>query len=684
MIIKTSADFPDGILSFPGNLDLYSFDIFDTLLARRIEPPEAIHEALCGHLSRHLHGQPGSEELLTLRKEAELALRQKSHSAGLDFECHYIDLLEQWVKMIRRRDDDELLVWLRDMELSLELSALFVKDGVIELFSQLKKAGKKIIVTSDMYLGPNEIRTILKHNGLLDFIDRIYVSSTFCRCKYSGRLFKQIMADFSLSPERILHAGDNPVSDYAVPRSLGIHAVLIREREEKRRRRTLSVYNSLSRRRLYWRGKHLLHVAAGSGESSPSRSDFFFDYGKNVLGPVFSTCILGMFERFRDYRIDKVLFLARDGFLLRKLYDILINSAQPFLSEDNYPLPETEYAYLTRQSTASCAVSFGLDHDLAVLALYNPKQQGLYSILNAFGLPPGEFEKEARRHGLEPMKKRIERWDDRRLLNFLADKTVQAKVKDLSRENYRLLVEYLEGIGFFSHRRIAHADIGWNGTIQYFLGRAFSQRSDYPAAYGLYFAFYGGIPYRFSSKDHVEGIFYDAKRKLLTENCVMAFEEIFEEAARAPHATTTGYRADLKTGEVIPVLKSDDSPDRQQEIKCNPMVQSMQEGILEFAREFFHVLPLTGYAFQDLKPFMSTLAERAVVYPRKEEVAMLARLVHTEDWGYDNVLEVETGESIFNLPRILRSSSWRYGTLMKWLGRPSVMLARFMDIVARG
>ena len=681
--IKSKKEFTQKILSLTSEVELFSFDIFDTLLARKIEPPEAIHEALCTHISHYLEEKKGFDEVLKLRKESEWALRERAHRNGLDFECHYIDLLDEWTKRLSPPGDENLLVWIRELELSLELSALYVKDEVINLLKALKKASKKIVVTSDMYLGPNEIQAILKEKGLLKFIDKIYVSSTFCICKYSGRLFKKIIQDFELSPGKIVHIGDNPISDYSVPLSLGINAVLLKEKEELRRRRTLSIYQTFAKKRPYWRGKHQLHIVEDSKKKSDESHDFFYDYGRNVLGPIFSTYILGVFEKVLEYKTEKILFLARDGYLLERLYKLLIETASTFPMTGKYTPPATEYAYLTRQTTAAAAVHLGLDHELSRLALYNPKQEGLFSILKAFGLPPEEFKKEARAHGLIPMKRRLETWDDPKLINFLNDEDVQLKIKALSKENFELLVNYLTQIGFFSNKKIALVDIGWNGTIQYFLGKCLSKRQDYPQTYGLYFGFCAGIPYNFSEKDHVEGIFYDQKRMLPTENCVIAFEELFEEAARAPHATTIAYRKNTKTETIEPVFKNDSSPDRIEEIKCNPMVKSMQNGIMDFAMRFYGDLKLTAYTFSDLKPFMATLSERAVVYPRKFEVEHLSLLAHTEDWGYDNVLEVNTGENVLNLPKILRTSNWKYGTLVKWLGWPSVMFVRLTDIWRR-
>ena len=684
--VKSGEEFHKKIAALKPEADLFSFDIFDTLLMRRIEPPEEVHEALCIHISRHIQDRISPRDLLCMRREAELGLRRKAGRAGLDFECHYIDLLEEWTEKIYPGGDEGLLLWIRDMELSLEISALYARRSAAELLADLKASSKIIIAASDMYLGPNEIEAILEAKGIRQFFDRIYVSSTSCVCKYSGGLFRQIIRDHGVSPERMVHIGDNHISDVAVPSDLGITSVFLKEKEEKRRRRVLSVYSRLGARKRYWRGKHLLEILA-LNEDRQDHKDFYYRYGYKVLGPIFSVFSLGVFEKLTSKNIEKVFFLARDGYLLQKLHGILIRNLSRTELKD-IQVPDVEYAYLTRKTVSAACAHSGIDHSLATLALYNPKQQGIYSILKAFGLSVDEFIPDAKRHGFKSIRERLSDWNDPRLINFLEDEDVKQKIKSLSAKNFEYLREYLEQIGFFSHKKVALVDIGWNGTIQHFISRLFSGSDNYPECSGLYFSFCAGIPYEFSGKDRLEGIFFDRNRMRATEDSIMAFEELFEEAARSLQATTIAYSRDPETRRIIPVYKDDRSPDRKAETACNPLVASLQEGILEFAGVFFETLGITGYNFADLKPFMLSLAERAVVYPEIEEVEKLSLLAHTEDWGYDNILSVNVhGEmsghkpGLIHLRRIIMESNWKYGTIRKRLGRFFVSMARTWDIM---
>jgi hypothetical protein len=66
-------------------------------------------------------------------------------------------------------------------------------------------------------------------------------------------------------------------------------------------------------------------------------------------------------------------------------------------------------------------------------------------------------------------------------------------------------------------------------------------------------------------------------------------------------------------------------------------------------------------------PYVYGVLERAVVYPTPQEVQLLRRLVHTEDFGHDHVLTLAERSfqwrDVLNLKRFwqyLQIEAWRY------------------------
>ena len=134
-----------------------SFDIFDTLICRCIEPPELIHFRVSSLISEKVKTK-SVKEIINLRKQIEQNLRNQSLSKGNDGECRFKDLVNEWVKAITGIYDKKLIDFVLRSELKLESSALAPKVNAIEVLEALSSRDIKIIAISDMYLNEDNIR----------------------------------------------------------------------------------------------------------------------------------------------------------------------------------------------------------------------------------------------------------------------------------------------------------------------------------------------------------------------------------------------------------------------------------------------------------------------------------------------------------------------------------------------
>lgn len=660
-----------------------SFDVFDTLLARCIEPPERVVHRVAAALAERL-AMP-VEQVLAQRARAERELREEALAAGDDHECHYDAIVARWVAALQPMANAEqrstLVQFVDELEFELECLALHMKPNARLFLEWARGVGIRIIAVSDMYLGERHLRRLLDQLGYRGLVDRIYVSSEQGVGKYSGRMFTHVLEQEGLRPEQLVHVGDNFHSDALAPCKLGIGGVFLDERHERRRRRRQQTSSELADLGGVWPGRMLAEVLAERLylDDRAKRDDFYFQYGLEVLGPIYSTFILGLIERVRRDRPQKVFFLARDGELFMRMYE----EAGRSLGED---LPPACYAYASRRVVACAAVAGGLDHGKAVVGLYNPKQRGLESILKTYGLDPDAFAELARQHGFTDIAERLDDWDDPRLLDFLGNPQVQERIRPAGAEARALLHDYFAGLGFFDLQRVALVDIGWNATIQRFLEQAFAGEGAYPQVDGYYFAFLNGI-YRTSlAHGSVEGLILDKRREEPQERAACDFEELFEQGARALHATTVGYR---RTGDgVEPILKDDAALDRQAEIRCNPLIETLQQGVMLCLEHYLAAQRLTGFGFDAVKPYALALAERAVVYPSPAEVSAIGRLAHSEDFGHDHLLDLSAshiGWSDFLRPRRLAQKiavlPWRYAPFARFRTPVAAAVARAAHLV---
>ncbi|MBF0345425.1 MAG: glycosyltransferase [Nitrospirae bacterium] len=668
-------------------VDIVSFDIFDTLLERIIEPPDKVKEIVSRYVCHYLKTQRNIDispvDFLDLRNSVEAQLRHRSLSEGRDYECLYSKIVRGIVEELTGRHDEELFDIIIALELDVERKVLFVKDGILDILKMIKDRGKQIIAISDMYLDKEYIEAIFRDKAIIEYFDNIYVSSENSVGKHSGRLFKQVLFAQKTLPERMLHIGDNNHSDSKVPSSLAINAIRLFDSDYHKRKYALLTYHRLAADTPYWRGRHLMQMIHPVKDDN----DFFYHYGFSFLGPVYATFIYGVVGAIRHYKIKKVFFLAREGELFFDLFKI---AAPELLSPDE--TPPLEYVYLTRKSTALASAYRGLTFEKAVLPFFNPKQEGLYSLFNVYGLPVQECFAIARKHGFTDLKEPVNAWSDYRFGSFLQDAQFQRLTIKYARSARRLLHRYLRQIGFFNGESVAFVDIGWNASIQKFIQDAFSKREDYPHVYGLYLGFCDGIKHIFDyEKNTILGLLYDERNNNPVEHIFSRFEELFEEGARALHPTTVGYCQNPVSKIVEPVFKEEVSSDRAEEVLFNEKIKSIKSGSSDFTRQFMKAVKLTGYSFDDLKPFILTMAERAVAFPNKEELANLMELKHSEDFGYKNIMDlkadvIKSKKILFKpseLKKKIRWSNWRYGTV-KSLGLPGGnFLFRIFDALRR-
>lgn len=162
---------------------IHSFDIFDTLVARRCVEPVRVFE----EMERDLH-LPG---FVRQRREAEAAVSQQAYT-----------LASIYVELQRRLSWDEAT---REHVMAAEIEAEVANAIPVQENLDLVEDGD--VLLSDMYLPPDAIRRLLDHVGLARQVG-VLVSS---HGKHSGSVWPSLRE--RLDPEQ--HAGDNAHADVA-------------------------------------------------------------------------------------------------------------------------------------------------------------------------------------------------------------------------------------------------------------------------------------------------------------------------------------------------------------------------------------------------------------------------------------------------------------------------------------
>jgi FMN phosphatase YigB (HAD superfamily) len=308
--------------------EVISFDIFDTLLARKTASPEDIFAIVadraraCGY----------SGNFFSERKQAEALCRRKYGDIYT-----LADIYREWRETFSA--DGSWAARIQAMELETEARFLVPRKALCDLARQWLAAGRRVILVSDMYLPSGWILEQLRRHDLTGF-EKLFLSCEEDGSKQSGLLWRRVRQ--YAGQASILHIGDNPEADIAQARKAGIAAFHCMSeaqmlRESALRELSAQATSPGDRIALGLIQDRLMNdpfrMTGSKGKPSLSRPE---DFGYVIFGPLIQTFWTWFLGHIRADAIDKVLFLARDGWFFHRLYQELRATACPELPESVY------------------------------------------------------------------------------------------------------------------------------------------------------------------------------------------------------------------------------------------------------------------------------------------------------------------------------------------------------------
>ncbi len=655
---------------------IVSFDLFDTLLIRRIHDPDLVKLSVARFIA-DLAKKEGKRWLWKgvqeLRDETEAAQRAETGKTHADHEACYPLFMESVLrKIFAEKYSSALLEKVTDYELAMENSMLVPRMELVAWLKELAAAGKRVFILSDMYLPATHLKKLVAYADILPLVEDVISSADHFAAKASGEGYRQLAERFGLEPAEWLHIGDNPFSDGLRAKEFGITPLLINDPQEALRKSVCARYFNYSKGKPFWRGRLLQQIMAPlEGESR--EEDFLYNEGFSFIGPLIGFFIQDIREICRKEKLTKIFFLSREGWTFEKYW----RQAIPVIYPDE-DLPEIEYLYVSRMALAGASCAYkGLTEESIGIAFLPSGNRDFTDICRIFSLQAEEFAPLFQEYGLEIttcLSAVHEGYSEKKRQVFsalVADDRFQQEVKRQSADANLALQRYLEDAGFFSHQRVAVVDIGWLGSIQRFLFDAVAHREDTPVCKGLLFGATRGIFYPTTRKNSTYGIIYDKDRFDLSASTLLYAQDIFEEACRAPHPTLNGYRlADNDKGYEL-VFRTTEDAVGQAELEQDKYFSSLQRGILDSALPFGRAVRLFDYNYLDMKPWINYLLVSKMAFPTAQEVGSLRNRHHLDDFHGTKKPKKE-----FSKYRSL--SLWEYGPWqLRW--NPLLRISKFFN-----
>lgn len=311
------------ILQEIDKVDVVSFDVFDTLLLRPFTEPR--------DLFTYIEEKYNVKGYAKKRVDAESRARKRQKTKEITLDDIYSEIPEYEP--------------FKHVEINCEKVFLYPNKQVKKLYDYALRKVKKLIVVSDMYLSRKDIEEILVLNGYTEFED-IFVSCEYNVTKSNGKLFEAVLQKYPLSQYKILHVGDNVISDYEQPQKHKIKAIYISRNTDK--------YLNYKKYRLN-DSKTLLGsviLKACADRYIDSYDDYWHQFGFEFAGPVCFAFTKWIWDKtHEDSQRKSVLFVARDGYLLKQIYEKLLDKSGGVQHS-------THYVYAPRKLNIICRLAY--------------------------------------------------------------------------------------------------------------------------------------------------------------------------------------------------------------------------------------------------------------------------------------------------------------------------------------
>lgn len=406
-----------------------SFDMFDTLVYRLTNTPEDIFKMVGEHFG--IHG------FVKLRMQEQDVISHKLFEAYGYPHANMDEIYDHLASVYPDYD----WIKIKAYELQLEKDALQQNPEMHAIFREALSLGKKVVITSDMYLNGDTIQEILENCGYTGY-HRLFVSSDERKAKFNKELFACIKNTFGVEYGDILHIGDSQFADVDNPAGLGMETFLYERVLQKDKLKNINC--SIIDDGMY----KILYQQDGS---------FWYNLGIEVGGPLYMGLYLWLKKNIKPD--EKIFFLARDGY---NLYHLCRHMADKHMMSNAIAYVET-----SRRALLLAGITQMNEEDTKLLPPYT-FGQSVEEICEYLGVDAGMLEhlEECGFSSVHEVIDNLEQVENFRKI-YLYNKSLFLETCKKEREYAK---NYFTKIGFFDGPAKVF-DCGWNGSSQYLLDR---------------------------------------------------------------------------------------------------------------------------------------------------------------------------------------------------------------------
>lgn len=428
--------------------NVISFDVFDTLIKRDVPNPQDVFKML--------ERKTGIDGLSDLRIEAEIKAREVSKNQEVGIK----DIYNELGKILKNSQTE--LNHIMETEIGLEEKLCVVNLDMLPIYNYCIN-NKIVVLISDMYLKRETIESILNKNHIANY-RKLYISNEINKTKISGELFQFVKKDLGIENIKIMHIGNSFNADFIKAHQCGYGAIKISTYYNRKQREDA--------KNVTWEQKCLNTFINNHVQIN---KDFYQRFGFECFGPVLYGFTKWLYYNMNSLGIQNVLFLARDGYIMKRTYDMLgLN--------ENIP---SYYFESSRRSLRIPCFNPHMKYEEILDELTVPNMTNMAQLFDSLGLNADDYKELIKEYGFN-FESQIKRDT---LKNNISFKQMYENIKNDIFENVereqKNLYGYIRKFPFDS--KLAIVDIGWGGSMQKYLIQTLNKMGIICDITGFYF-----------------------------------------------------------------------------------------------------------------------------------------------------------------------------------------------------
>lgn len=353
--------------------EVISFDIFDTLLGRKVLIPEDVFDIV---------SERALKEGMRLRNFREMRIKAQENLGLTDPDIYDIYTSFQQLTGVADVVRDRLI----QLEFETELEVLTARRDMVDAYHYALQRKKKVYLVSDMYLPAVMMESILKQFDIISY-EGLMISCDYKKLKIQG-LFQELVV--KADGASVLHIGDHEINDGVCAEECGIDTFLVCTPWELAERSAWDEFLGNKPSKINDRSLVGLSIATmfnspfklSEGNELPELEDEY-RLGFTLIAPVVTVFMDWFLNQIKNKGYDGVLLAARDGFLIHRLYKKAVEILKW------YDMPRGIYFQTSRKAavTSDMANEAVINMLIGMRGILSPEEV----LSQLFGLDPADI-----------------------------------------------------------------------------------------------------------------------------------------------------------------------------------------------------------------------------------------------------------------------------------------------------